>query len=76
MTPEEKQQAFHTELKALLVKFKAELTIEKFGWNWGDDDRIVIDFDWDQEMSDTHDTGIIPQLVLGRWVDGRATNTP
>jgi len=71
MTPEQKQQAFHTELKALLAKFNAELTIENFGWNWGDDDKMVVNFDWDQEMCDTHDTGIIPQLVLGTWEDGR-----
>jgi hypothetical protein len=71
MTPLEKQQAFHTELKALLAKFNAELTIENFGNIWGDDDKIVVDFNWDQEMSDTHDTGIIPQLILGRWEDGR-----
>jgi hypothetical protein len=73
MTPEEKQQAFHTELKALLAKFNAELTIENFGrsWGWGNDDKIVVDFDWDEEMSDKHGTGIIPQLVLGTFEDGR-----
>jgi hypothetical protein len=71
MTPEEKQQAFHTELKALLVKFNAELIIENRSWTGGDDAKIVVDFNWDQEMSDTHDTGIIPQLVLGTFEDGR-----
>jgi hypothetical protein len=71
MTPEQKQQAFHTELKALLVKFDAELTIENFGRNWGDNDKIVVDFNWDQKMSDTQNTGIIPQLVIGTFEDGR-----
>jgi hypothetical protein len=71
MTPEQKQQAFHTELKALLVKFDAELTFENFGRNWGDNDKIVVDFNWDQKMSDTQNTGIIPQLVIGTFMDGR-----
>jgi len=73
MTPEQKQLQFHIELKALLVKFDAELTIENFGtnWgNWGDDDKIVVDFKWDEAMCEAHDTGVIPQLVLGTWVDG------
>lgn len=30
----EKQQSFYNELKALLVKYNAELTIEDFGRNW------------------------------------------
>ena len=71
MTPEEKQQTFNTELKALLVKFNAELTLENFGRNWGDEWKIVVDFNWDQEMSDKHDTGIIPQLLIGTFEDGR-----
>jgi hypothetical protein len=71
MTPEQKQQTFNTELKALLVKFDAELTIENFGRNWSDDMKIVVDFNWDQKMSDTQNTGIIPQLVIGTFMDGR-----
>jgi hypothetical protein len=71
MTPEQKQQTFNTELKALLVKFDAELTIENFGRNWSDDMKIVVDFNWDQKMSDTQNTGIIPQLVIGTFEDGR-----
>lgn len=70
MTPEQKQQQFHIELKALLVKFDAELAIENFGTNWGDDDKIVVDFKWDEAICEAHDTGIIPQLVLGTWMDG------
>jgi hypothetical protein len=71
MTPEEKQQAFHTELKALLVKYNVELMIEAFGRGWREESNIVVDFRWDGEMSDTHNTGIIPQLVIGSYEDGR-----
>ena len=71
MTPEQKQQAFHTELKALLVKFDAELSLENLGVGWSNEFTIVVDFNWDQKMSDTQNTGIIPQLVIGTFEDGR-----
>jgi hypothetical protein len=66
----EKQQLFYNELKALLVKYGAELTIEDFGKNWVSDEKIVVDFKFDESLFEKENTGIIPQLVLGRWEDG------
>jgi hypothetical protein len=66
----EKQQSFYKELKALLVKYDAELTIEDFGRNWQTDEKIVVDFKYDESFFEKENTGIVPQLVLGRWENG------
>lgn len=66
----EKQQSFYKELKALLVKYDAELTIEDFGRNWQSDEKIVVDFKYDESFFEKENTGIVPQLVLGRWENG------
>jgi hypothetical protein len=66
----EKQQSFYSELKALLIKYDAELTIEDFGRNWQTDEKIVVDFKYDESFFEKENTGIIPQLVLGRWENG------
>jgi hypothetical protein len=41
------------------------------GVGWSNEFTIVVDFNWDQKMSDTQNTGIIPQLVIGTFMDGR-----
>ena len=66
----EKQQSFYNELKALLVKYDAELTIEDFGRNWHSDEKMVVDFKYDESFFEKENTGIIPQLVLGRYENG------
>jgi hypothetical protein len=66
----EKQQSFYNELKALLVKYDAELTIEDFGNNWQSSEKIVVDFKYDESFFEKENTGIIPQLVLGRYENG------
>ena len=66
----EKQQSFYSELKALLVKYDAELNIEDFGGNWQTDENIVVDFKYDESFFEKENTGIVPQLVLGRWENG------
>ena len=60
----EKQQSFYKELKALLVKYDAELTIEE------SDENIVVDFKYDESFFEKENTGIVPQLVIGRWENG------
>lgn len=67
----DKQEQFQKELKALLAKYDAELQIENFGSGWSDDEKIVVDFAWDEKLSDAVNDGIVPQLVLGRWENGR-----
>lgn len=66
----EKQQSFYSELKALLVKYDAELTIEDFGRNWQIDEKIVVDFKYDESFFEKENTGIVPQLVIGRYENG------
>jgi hypothetical protein len=53
-----------------LVKFKAELTIENFGRNLADNEKIVVDFDWDDDLCNRTDNGSVPQWVVGRWENG------
>ncbi len=65
-----KQQSFYNELKALLVKYDAELAIEDFGRDWSSDEKIVVDFKYDESFFEKENTGIIPQLVLGRYENG------
>jgi hypothetical protein len=67
----EKQEKFHKELKDLLLKFKAEINLENFGSAWADNEKIVIDFAFDEELFEKTNTGIIPQIILGRFEDGK-----
>jgi hypothetical protein len=66
----DKQEQIKKELKELLVKFKAELTIENFGRNLADNEKIVVDFDWDDDLCNRTDNGSVPQWVVGRWENG------
>jgi len=67
---EDKKEQFKKELKALLVKYKAEVTLENFGSLWKHDEKIVIDFVWDKDLYDKTDSGSVPQWVVGRWENG------
>jgi hypothetical protein len=69
MSPIEKQQAFKKELQDLLKKFDASMEIEGFGSDYIEDDKIVVDFNFDEQMFNEHGTGCAPQLVLGRFFD-------
>ena len=70
LSTKDKQEQFHKDLKALLIKYKAELTMEEFGANFSEDWKIVVDFKYDESFVEKEDTGIVPQLILGRWADG------
>lgn len=70
MTPQEKQQQFHKELKELLIKFGAELLIEDFGVGYCHDSKIVVDFNYDESLYEGNGTGIVPQLILGIYENG------
>lgn len=71
MTPLEKQQNFHKELKALLAKYNAELNIERETRGYFEEQKMVVDFEFDESFFEEHGTGIIPQLNLGEWEDGK-----
>jgi hypothetical protein len=68
MTAKEKQEQFIKELNELLRKYNAELCIEDFGHDYSQDWKIVVDFQFDESLEDT---GIVPQLKIGSFLDGR-----
>ena len=63
----DKQQKFLTELKELLVKYNAELSVNN---NNHYEDRLVVEFNYDGSFFEKEGTGIITDLDLGRWEDG------
>lgn len=67
----DKQEQFHKELKLLLKKYDAEIAIEDFGYDYSSDKKIVVDFNWDEDLSNRINDGHVPQLVLGIAEDGR-----
>lgn len=70
MTALQFQQQFHKELKQLLAKYKAELTIEDFGRDYMPYEKMVVNFEWSEDFFNSEDSGIIPQLILGTWENG------
>jgi len=64
----DKQQKFLAELKELLVKYNAELSVTDHN-NY--EDRLVVEFNYDESFFEKEGTGIIPDLDLGHWEDGR-----
>ena len=71
LSADEKVEQFKKELKALLVKFDAELIIEDFGRDWSSSEKIVVNFNWDEDLADRTENGIVPDWVVGRWENGR-----
>lgn len=69
ITSEEKLAQFSWELKELLVRFGAELTLERDRSERIEE--IVVVFNWDQHMFDCSGNGLTPDLNLGRWEDGK-----
>lgn len=67
----EKQQQFVKEFRELLLKFKAEIMIEDFGNGYHRNDKIVVDFEWDEDLSKRTESGIVPQFVIGSYENGR-----
>lgn len=71
LSADEKVEKFKNELKALLVKFDAELVVEDFGRDWSSDEKIVVNFNWDEDLANRTEDGIVPDWVIGRWENGR-----
>jgi hypothetical protein len=64
----DKREKFLIELKELLVKYKAELSVNDYNHF---EDRLVVEFIYDGSFFEKEGTGIIPDIDLGRWEDGR-----
>ena len=71
LSGEDKRQQFMKEFRDLLIKFKAEIMIEDFGSGYNTNEKIVIDFEWDEDLSKRVESGIVEQLVIGRYENGR-----
>jgi len=71
LSADEKIEQFKKELKALLVKYDAELIVEDFGRHWATDEKIVVNFNWDEDLANRTKNGIVPDWVIGRWENGR-----
>lgn len=71
LSGKDKVEQFQKELKSLLVRYDAKLTIENLGRNWATDEEIVVTFAWDEDLSNRTNDGIVPDWVIGRWENGR-----
>lgn len=71
LSGKDKVEQFQKELKSLLVKYDAELTIEDFGKNWSSDEKIVVNFIWDEDLANRTNDGIVPDWIVGHWENGR-----
>jgi hypothetical protein len=71
LSGKDKVEQFQKELKLLLAKYDAELTIEDFSRDWSSDERIVVNFSWDEDLANRTNDGIVPDWVVGRWENGR-----
>lgn len=67
----DKKNKFHAELKALLLKYDAEIEIQDFGRDWSSDEKMVVIFNWDEDLSNRTGDGGVPQLIIGSWENGR-----
>ena len=67
----DKRDQFQKELRALLAKYDAELTIEDFSNGWSSDEKIIVNFSWDEDLANRTNDGSIPDWVVGRWENGR-----
>jgi len=67
MTPQQKQDNFKKELLDLLRNYEAEITLEQFSFKYGVEEKIVVNFKFDESLFEENNTGIIPDLVLGKY---------
>ena len=67
----DKKNKFYSELKALLAKYDAEIEIQDFGRDWVSDEKMVVTFNWDEDLSNRTGDGVVPQLIIGSWENGR-----
>ena len=71
LSGKDKAEQFKKELKGLLVKYDAELAIEDFGKEWSPDEKIVVNFRYDEDLANRTNDGIVPDWIVGRWENGR-----
>lgn len=64
MDAQQKREEFLNELTILLKKYNCSIALEDFGRAYSSNEKIVIDFEYDQEL------GIIEQLLIGSYLDG------
>ena len=52
------------------MKYKAEICLEQFNTKYLPEEKIVINFEYDESLFEENGTGIIPQLVIGSFENG------
>jgi hypothetical protein len=67
----DKRERFKKELKGLLDKYQAELTIEDFGRDYSSDKKIVVYFEYDEDLEKRTNDGFIPDWVIGTFLNCR-----
>lgn len=70
LSGKDKIEQFHKELKSLLLKYDAELCIENFGKGWSVDEKIVVSFNWDKDLANKVNSGIVENLIIGTFLNG------
>ena len=71
LSGEDKAEQFKKELKGLLVKYGAEIAMEDFGKEWSPDEKIVVNFSWDEDLAKRTNSGNVPYWIVGRWENER-----
>lgn len=67
----EKHIRFHKELKELLLKYDAEISLEENLSLVGRDCSIMVSFGFDENIYEKFGTGLTPDLDLGRHENGK-----
>ena len=70
LTGKEKADNFEKEFKELLVRYGAELSLEDYGSNWLRDERMVVNFSWDEVLAERTNDGYVPEWVIGSYENG------
>ena len=69
----EKPKEFEKELKNLLLKYDAEINIEEDDQKYRYTFKMMVHFNYDQELYEKTGNGTSEELDLGTWVCGEST---
>lgn len=67
---EHKTQMFQEELKELLARYNANMVVETVYYGRSFEDELMVYFEYDNQLFETTDNGVVPELNLGRYVNG------
>lgn len=70
LSAKDKVEFFKVELVELLKKYDVELRIEYFRKGYSTDEKIVANFNRDENLAKISNDGIIPDWVIGSYLSG------